>query len=187
MLSSAGPLTHNALSGLLFYLTSQGLCANIDFLVLCLYGISMCVSVCVSVSVCFLCFSFGSCPSVCFVQFILFVLFYLALSNFITILWIPVCFPGRERKGVDGPGGTEGLGGVGRGETAIRIHCMEKKSLFSIEENQKGKKGCFQRKTDQMLEQNLFLRIGSETDHLETCFPVDCEPVGKNMCRHEPC
>lgn len=62
-----------------------------------------------------------------------------------------------------------------------------KKNLFSIEENWKGRKGCFQRKTDRMLEQNPFLRIGSETDRLETCFPVDCEPVGKNMCRHEPC
>lgn len=74
------------------------------FLVLCVYGISVCAQTCTSVSRCFLSFFFGSFSSFCL--FSLFVSPYSSLVLYY-FYFLDVCYLIRERKGMD-------LGGRGK-------------------------------------------------------------------------
>lgn len=112
-------LTDNTFGGFFFC------CFSIMFPILCFYGFC---SVCVSVHVCVCTYlNVYSCKHVyVFLMFSLFFLFPCFILDCLLVYW-SVCFLKRERKGVelDVWGEGEELGGDGRGETAIRMHCIK--------------------------------------------------------------
>ena len=65
-------------------------------------------------------------------------LFVFILSYF--IIYMPVCFLGRDRKGVDlhGRGRGEGIRGLGGGKTVIRIYYMNILYFLSVKEKERG-------------------------------------------------
>lgn len=112
--------------GFFFFLTLQVLCIYIVVSSLGVYGIPLCASVCVSVSICVSCaFSFALFLVWLFshIPVCLFILFYF-------IRWL--CFLMRDRKVVNLEEGRsrEAQGGFMRRETIIRIYLM-KSSIFN--------------------------------------------------------
>lgn len=69
---------------------------------------------------CTSCFFFDSFSSV---YLFCHILFYFIL--FSIILWMPICFLTRDRKGINSVGEKmEGISEVGEGETVIKMYCM---------------------------------------------------------------